>query len=180
MVNTQALILKTFPLHYQKALVLDEKYGKLYVKLGAFSKVSLCQGMLIQGNLFSSSHAAYTLKNIDPIYAPFDQACHDVEFLHTFLYVLAKTIPMQAHFSGIIAYTKYVYENFLEFDAHQKKIVLLFIFLKGGMFPEDPWLYKIIIEHVFIFHKLSLDEQMQQKVAHAFSACWEQISLHKD
>ena len=180
MIHTQALILKTFPQHDQKALVLDEKYGKVYVKLGAFSQVSLCQGMLIQGNLFLPAQAAaYTLKNIDPLYAPFDQANHDLEFLHTFLFVLARTIPMHAHFSGIIAYTKYVYTIFSLLDEHQKKLVLLFIFLKGDVFPEEPWLYQLVIENAFKVHEISLDERMQKKVAHTFSLCWEQISTLK-
>ena len=96
MVYTQALILKTFPQNDQKALVLDEKHGKVMVKLGAFSKVSLCQGMLVQANVFLASNSSYTLKNIDPIFAPFDQACHDIEFLHSFLFALHKTIPLRA------------------------------------------------------------------------------------
>ena len=178
--HTQALILKTFPQHEQKALVLDEKYGKVYAKLGVFSKVSLCQGMLIQGTFFPSSGGAYILKNVDPVYAPFDQANHDLEFLHTFLFTLQKTIPLHANFSGIILYTKYVYENFFELNEHQKKLVLLFIFLKSGVFPEDPWLYKLLIENAFTIHELFLDSRMEQKVAHTFSQCWEQISLQKE
>jgi hypothetical protein len=180
MVHTQALILKTFLQHDQKALVLDEKHGKVMVKLGAFSKISLCQGMLVQGNLFVVSNSSYSLKNIDPVFAPFDQACHDIEFLHSFLFALHKTIPLHAHFSGIIEYTKYVYSVFSYLTEYQKKMVLLFIFLKGDVFPEEPWLYALLVNNVFTIHELVLDERMQQKVAHTFSLCWEQISHNKN
>ena len=181
MMHTHALVLKTFPQHFQKALVLDEKYGKVYVKLGAFSKVTLCQGMLIQANLFTALQSSvYSLKNIDPVYAPFDQASNDIEFLHTFLFVLTQTVPMQAHFSGIITYTKYVYDHFAVFNEYQKKLVLLFICLKGGIFSEDPHLYKLLIENVCTIHELFVDERIQQKIAHAFAQCWEQISTQKN
>lgn len=181
MKHTQALILKTFPQHERKVLILDEKHGKVLVKLGAFSQNFLCQGMLIQANVFLASNgSSCTLKNIDPVFVPFDQACQDIEFLHSFLFALHKTIPFHAHFSGIIEYTNYVYSVFSQLNEHQKKMILLFIFLKGDIFPEEPWLYSLLLQHVFSVHDLALDERMQQKIAHTFSLCWEQISAQKN
>jgi|GEM_PF-4822475 hypothetical protein len=178
--RTQALILKTFPYHEFMALVLDEKYGKIYVRLSKTSDPILCQGMLITGTLHARSNSARSLLcDIDPLYAPFEQACHDIEFLHTFLFILQQSIPLHALFSDIILYTQYVYSVFFQLQDFQKKIVLLYICLKVDVFPQDPWLYRLVLEHAYGAHELCLDERAQQKVSQAFAACWKQISFQK-